>query len=215
MKENGTDGKEVRVACLTCDTQTRHKVIKSVSDQDDNPWGISWSQHEIITCLGCETVSFRKTWGTDDIVGEDDDGYIYDSSEEVFPSRVAGRKKIRSFYSLPSEVQGIYQETHQAVSGNQPILGGIGIRAIVETVCREKNAAGNNLESKINALVDIGVLTKEGAEILHQTRIYGNDAAHEVNPISQQNLGVLMDIAENLLENVYILPKKAAALKKK
>lgn len=58
----------------------------------------------------------------------------------------------------------------------------------------------------------IGSFTQDGAEILHQTRIHGNEAIHEVTEIDESNLGILMDIAENLLENTYILPKKAAQL---
>lgn len=207
--------KELELACAECDTDTYHKILESIYDQKDGDWGIFWSKHEIIQCLGCRTLSFRKTWGTDNIVREDEKGnFIYEEDEELFPSRVKGRKRIRYFHSLPTTVQRIYQETHQAVSNRQQILAGIGIRTIVETVCREKKAVGQNLEKRINSLVEIGVLTKDGADILHQTRLYGNDAAHEANPISERDLGVLMDIAENLLENVYILPKKATALKK-
>ena len=91
----------------------------------------------------------------------------------------------------------------------------MGIRALVEAVCTEKQAKGKDLKQKIDDLVNIGVLTKEGAEVLHHTRLYGNKAAHEIAAMKETDLGVLMDIAENLLKNVYILPKKAAQLKPK
>jgi len=214
MEEDKTIGKEMKLPCLTCATRTFHKVLKSIDEHDQDGWGVYWASYQIVYCLGCRTVSFRKEWGTDDIIGEEEDGRpIYESSEELYPSRVAGRKQIEYSYDLPPNVRQVYEETHKAVSGRQPVLSGVGIRVIVETVCRDKNAAGDTLQAKINNLVELGVLTKEGAEILHQTRLYGNDAAHEANPISERNLGLLMDITENLLTNVYILPKRAAVLR--
>lgn len=214
MEEDKTIGKEIQLPCLRCDTETYHKVLKSIDEVEQGDWGAYGESHQIVACLGCRTVSFRKEWGTDAIVGVDDDGKPeYESNEELYPSRVAGRKRIDHAYELPSGMRQVYEETHKAVCGKQPILAGIGIRAIVETVCKDKEAKGNSLQAKIDGLVELGVLTKEGAEILHQTRLYGNDSAHEANPISERNLGLLMDIAENLLVNVYVLPKRAVALR--
>jgi len=61
----------------------------------------------------------------------------------------------------------------------------------------------------------MGVLTKDGADILHSLRNMGNDAAHEVKPHSEVELNVAFDVVENLLENVYLLPQKAKKLPKK
>ena len=216
MDKNKTIDKERKVACLECDTETYHKVIHSVNTFDSGDWGVAWNDYEIIICQGCRAVSFRKASGTDDIIGVDEEGKpVYDEHVELFPSRVRGRKKLRYDYDLPPNIRKIYDETHKAISGGQPILAGIGIRTLVEAVCMEKNTTGKNLEEKIDSLVKIGLLTKDGAEILHKTRIYGNEAAHKTIPIKDEDLGILMDIAENLLENAYILPKKANALEKR
>jgi hypothetical protein len=68
------------------------------------------------------------------------------------------------------------------------------------------------LEQKIDSLVTKGVLTQTAAEILHSTRILGNKSAHDVEPQSEETLLLAMDIVENLLTNVYVLPKAAKAL---
>ena len=51
------------------------------------------------------------------------------------------------------------------------------MRALVEAVCMEKSASGNNIEKRIDDLVNKGVLTTEGADILHSIRLIGNKAA--------------------------------------
>jgi DNA gyrase subunit A len=84
---------------------------------------------------------------------------------------------------------------------------------LVEAVCSEESAAGRNLEDKIEDLVSKDVLTKKNAEILHKTRLLGNEAAHKTKAPSDSELDVAFDIVENLLETVYIIPKKAERLK--
>ncbi len=123
-----------------------------------------------------------------------------------------GRVLMENLYFLPIKVRHIYQETHSAICTKQNILAGIGVRALVEAVCSEKKAEGFTLEKKIEDLVMKGVLTENNAAVLHKTRLLGNKAAHETEPPSDWELGVGFDIAENLIETVYIIPKKAEKL---
>jgi hypothetical protein len=103
----------------------------------------------------------------------------------------------------------IYEETIKAMNNDQAVLTGIGIRALIETVCRDKAAAGANLLKKIDSLVKLGVLSPEGAAILHKVRTLGNQAAHEVKPHKPEQLALAMDVVENTLQSVYILPHHA------
>lgn len=94
------------------------------------------------------------------------------------------------------------------------ILAGIGIRALIEAVCAEKKASGRSLSDRIDDLADKNVLTREGAKILHGTRLLGNEAAHEVHPPSDKQLMAALEVAEQLLRNVFILPEIAKDLPK-
>ena len=82
------------------------------------------------------------------------------------------------------------------------------MRALIETICKEKGTAGKYLNNKIDDLVKKGFLTPVGAKTLHKIRTLGNDAAHEVKPHSEKQLSLAMDVAEHLLDEVYILPKQ-------
>ena len=132
--------------------------------------------------------------------------------EQLYPYRVEGRKGLDDEVRyLPSKVQRIYNETLQALNSKSPILAGIGLRALVETVCQEKSAQGINLLRKIDDLTAKRVLTPVGAQILHKIRTLGNAAAHAVKPHSEKQLGLAMDVIEHLLKDVYILPKQVMA----
>jgi hypothetical protein len=140
-----------------------------------------WESYEIVTCLGCEDVSFRKNWKSSDDDDVDQNGEVFPANHpELFPPRRAGRKRLKREENLPSSVRNIYHEVHLAISNNQRVLAGIGIRALVEAVCAQKKATGGNLEKKIDDLAAKNVLTASAAEILHRTRLLGNMAAHEV-----------------------------------
>ncbi|WP_419601156.1 DUF4145 domain-containing protein, partial [Thiolapillus sp.] len=113
---------------------------------------------------------------------------------------------------LPSNLQLIYNETIKSINFGQAVLTGMGIRAIVETVCKDinankdKNANRKDLCEKINDLATQGVLTKKDADILHKLRILGNEAAHEVKPHNNATLTLALDVIDHLLKGVYILP---------
>jgi hypothetical protein len=207
-----TKDKERYLPCPLCSNDTRHKTLTSadyvgVATDMEFDW---LERHEIVQCLGCEYLSFRKASTNSESYSHDEHGDIQpDIKEELFPSRIGGRRDLANTHYLPSEVKRIYQEAKLAVANPQPTLAGIGIRALVETVCKEKSASGGNLEQKIDSLAAAGLLTTEGSEILHGLRFLGNDAAHESTPHSKKTLNVALDVIENLLTNVYILPKVA------
>ncbi|MBY5938107.1 DUF4145 domain-containing protein [Marinobacter nauticus] len=130
-------------------------------------------------------------------------------SEELFPNSEESRIALSDDHLLPENLYRIYSETLGALNSGSPVLTGIGIRAIIETVCQDQRASGRNLNDQINDLVNQGVLTTEGADILHKLRVLGNAAAHEVKPHSSAQLGLAFDVVEHLLQGVYILPYHA------
>lgn len=214
---NKTKGEEINVSCSECSGKTYHKVLLSL-DKSGSEHNVDidfhWETHyQIIQCQGCKTVSFRRTnMNSEDLEPISHDEWQYVVYEDLYPSRIEGRKGIDAeILYLPNKVQRIYKETLQALNLKSPVLAGIGLRALVETVCKEKNATGSNLLKKIDNLVTKDILTPAGAGILHKIRTLGNDAAHEVKPHGDKQLGLAMDVVEHLLKDVYILPKQVEA----
>ncbi|MBI1765969.1 MAG: DUF4145 domain-containing protein [Acidobacteria bacterium] len=216
---NKSQNEEHRLPCRQCHIKTKHRVMQSVdidNVEGTPPLAYWWEDlYQIVQCNGCEEISFREVHGSSDSYVEVSDGDdIYIPDESLYPSRVAGRRQLSDMHFLPSQVANIYKETHSALCNKMPVLAGIGIRALIETVCKEKEASGKNLKENIDSLVALGVLTKDGAEILHSLRTLGNDAAHEVKPHSDEQLSIAMNVVEHLLNGVYILPQAASKLPK-
>lgn len=217
---NKTQNEEHKIACSECVGITRHKVLQSIDvdgHDDYGSWDFFYSDNfQIIQCQGCDFISFRKFHIDSEDQGYDDNGEPFNlETIEIYPSRIAGRQKLNDSHFLPLNIRQIYAETHTALCSRQPILAVIGIRALVETVCKDNGATGGNLEQRIDNLIMKGVLTTQNAELLHSLRILGNEGAHEVKIQDEKTLGLAMTVVEQLLNNVYILPAITAKLPKR
>lgn len=212
---NKRQGQIIDCMCRDCHRSTRHEIITEVTANghwDRGGHEVSWeTEYQIVRCRGCEGLSFRRDHSHSEDMGTQigEDEWEVTNHEELFPSPHSGRQPICDARLLPDKVQIIYTETLVALNGQQEVLCGIGIRAILETVCKNKNAKGSNLFEKIGSLVALGVLTQDGVTILQKLRTLGNDSAHDVKPHTSKELGLAFDVLDHLMLGVYIIPEQA------
>lgn len=211
---HATNNEPVKVPCQQCNCVTNHEVITAVSSRWDEEYLCMDTDYQVIKCCGCDGISYRTSStsseeiGCDPTTGES----WYHETEELYPHRTVGRKQIQD---IPYPLTRIYEETFRALCGNSRILAGTGIRILVELICKDRGAKGRDLEIKIDDLVKQGILTSVDAETLQSTRILGNQSAHEARPPTNDEINVAMDIVENLIQRVYILPERAVSLPKR
>lgn len=212
---NNAQSKEYEIPCQKCAGKTAHKVLTTVEargNEGDHRYTFYWAEdHQIVQCLGCKTLSYRvESSNSEDEYQIGENEYESVLTEKLFPPRIEGRKGLGyvTVY-LPAQIRQLYDETLTALSVQSPILAAIGLRALVEAVCRERKAQGKDLHKRIENLVEQRVLTPAGAKILHKIRSLGNDAAHEAKPHNERQLSLAMDVVEHMLKDVYILPRQA------
>lgn len=191
-----------------------HSITENWSNED-----IQGSDtYEIVKCMGCNTFSFcHVSSNSDDFEVDPETGAWFNPEQiELYPRRLKDRKQINDAYLLPSEIRNVYSETHDALCNEMSRLASIGVRLIVELVCIHLGAKGRNLEAKINNLVTLGKITKDNADVLHATRLFGNNSAHKIqHMVITRQSSIAMSIVETLLTNVFIIPVKAKELNKK
>jgi len=208
-KPYDSTGQQLRTACPACRIETKHLVVKAIDIQDsDDEHGMSWAtSYQLVQCQGCETVSYRSvSSNSEDVDLETNEPY---ETIDIYPVRHRERLPLDDVELVPKQLRRVYEETVQALNRNQPILCGVGVRAVIETVAKDQKATGRDLSKQIDNLVSLGVLTKDGAAILHKLRVLGNKAAHEVKAHSAKELRLAMDVVDHLLKAVYILPSQA------
>lgn len=212
MEFDKRKGKEVRIYCNQCQINTFHKILTGVDYSGceifDGGFDISfWLGCDIVQCGGCKDITFTKR-ATDSESSYPGDREVI---QQLPPKEENSSWYIRNdIYELPFLLRQIYRETLQAIINKSFTLAGIGLRAIIETLCKDKSIKGRNLEKRIDDLVTKGFLTSAGADILHGIRLIGNDAAHDAKAPTIKQITAAMKVVEHLILGIYVLPEEAS-----
>jgi hypothetical protein len=207
--------KEVGVCCGRCGGDPKnHCVVGEHEEHRGNEEIDVWYTYQIIKCMGCDSVRFRQ-FETCSESRDWETGELDEYDEAIFPEGKAHKHQPIDNSGLPEDVAKMYLETVLCFNAGSNTLAGGGLRATVEALCLQQQVKGNNLEKRIDSLVEKGVLAKKQAEHLHEERYIGNEALHEMHTPSDQDLKDGLEIVEGLLRTVYVLPVHAARLQKR
>jgi hypothetical protein len=223
MNAQKFDKMTVRVICANCGHQHRnHRVLHEKVDRFcDGPYEPETRReyHRFAECMGCETPKYVIS--TLDLRNYDEyEGGPYESNFIVHPDAPGASVRRAAVINnddrlVPVPVWKMYRETIDALNGNIRTLAGGGLRAVVEAICLDKKIADGTLQKKIDELAKQGFLTTTQAELLHEERYLGNAALHELDTPSAEDIEDGLGIVEGLINTIYILPSKAANLKKR
>ncbi len=200
--------------CAQCGRVTQHITIYTVliNRLEEATDEMTNETYQVVRCQGCQSLSFKRTLFSSVDCEDDPETGKPILKEWFYPARLPGVHEIEGTLDLPGGVRRVYRETLAALINDQPVLAGVGLKALIEAVCKEQDAEGRRLDEKIDALETGSILTKKQAEVLHGTRILGNRAAHEVTAHSVDELKAALSVVEHLLNEVYILHKKGGRL---
>lgn len=205
------------IKCKYCGGDFKnHEILQEYKETNDHVHYSSYGTYQICKCKGCNNVVFRQEISDDADYDHDEDGNIILAKNiTVFPHDNTDERTSKFNYSsLPVKVEEIYNETLLAINVDAKVLACVGVRGIVESICKDVGIKDGNLLSKINKLKDENFLTSAQAEVLHEARYIGNDAIHEFRIPSTTDLENVLEIIEIMLNTIYILPIKAEQLKK-
>jgi hypothetical protein len=118
----------------------------------------------------------------------------------------------KNFRQLPNKLTTIYYEIIESFNNDAKILCAIGLRALLEGICADKNIEHKNIYGKIEGLK--ALLPHNIVSNLHGFRFMGNEAAHELQAPSRHELELAMEVIEDLLNYLYELEYKASRLRK-
>lgn len=196
----------------------------------------SYTDYQIIQCDGCDEISFRRIYTNSEALVPVSDNFgnvNIEAWEDIalFPPRFQGRKPLSTIdlFPVPHLLREIYAETHTALINNQLLLMAVGLRALTEGICdqqikteeeksaqpilvkyrgTEKNLVEANLYTKIEWLVQQGLLAQASHDILHTVRTMGNDSVHDIEKQDIEQLKLALEVLESLMKTLYIFPTK-------
>ena len=205
--------KEFLLDCPDCGQKTAHEVMAGAILNYENGDGVNSIQitdiHQIIKCNGCYFIRYRKIYY--------DPNYSYPDEPDIsiYPAK---RKTLNK--DIPDFLERIYEETNSALANELPILVTIGLRSMIEAICKDiikklgSNEQGKLMEAdlynKIISLKDKHIFNNDFKEIIDFIRKKGNDATHETKALELNRLENAMQIIENFIRHHYISPKLAS-----
>ncbi|MGW4299971.1 DUF4145 domain-containing protein [Streptomyces sp. NPDC004646] len=111
----------------------------------------------------------------------------------------------------PESVREVFSEAALAEAAGALRLAGIGYRAAVEQIVKERGAAGNNLYERITGLTALGV-SQDIVDDFHEARFVGNDAAHDALAYSAEEIADVADLITEAVLVLYVQPAQRAKM---
>lgn len=203
-----------RFYCNHCKTATEHRAIVEATVVDDDCDGEVFviSTYRIVECAGCHYVSFMdySLFSEDEAFWQKTESskqevYIYPILEE---GALTESQLSQLQFVLPSDVKAIYEETLVAIKNKLFIIAGIGLRAILDTVCREKKIgkSGQSLAARLQTMCEVNLITEQEKTVLSTVKDLGNDSAHEGKSLDAYEVESVLLTVEYLLGKIYLLP---------
>jgi predicted component of type VI protein secretion system len=79
-------------------------------------------------------------------------------------------------------------------------------RSALEASAKLLEAQGKDLKARIHWLAGEGVITQKLAEWADEVRITGNEAAHEMEEVTEEDAEAALYFLDSFLEDVFVVP---------
>jgi hypothetical protein len=107
------------------------------------------------------------------------------------------------------------EEVYSALHSDSRCLAMMGARTVLDLVFVDKVGDVRTFGEKLKALEELGVIGAQNREFLSAAVDAGSAAAHRGFKPNEKDLGLVLDIVENLLQAVYVLEDAASELRKR
>lgn len=202
---------ETRTApCSSCGRETKHLVLATRTtlelegDEEEGQFPIAANKFLLLECCGCEAVCLRHD-------------YEYypdrDTTTRYFPPPLS-RRRPKWLYALPEKFSSLLREVYASLASDSRRLAVMGARALVDIVMEDKVGDLGSFARKLEELEAQGVISRLNRQYLAAALDAGSAAAHRGHSPTVVAVEQVMDIVENLIEAVYVLPKAAAELER-
>lgn len=194
--------------CNNCLGDRKHEVLKKTSTRwSSDDYGMAGSDdYEMLKCRGCESVMMRHTsWSTEDP----------DATITCYPPAISRREPTWIYEISGSKARFLHALLHEVYAGMQNGLrmsSTMCVRALLECVIIDCVGDQGSFDKNLVAFTSGGYISDKQKVILGQVLEAGHAAIHRVYQPSERDISTCVDIAESVLQSVYVHPERAAEL---
>lgn len=194
-------------------------ALHYVTDGPGTDWGTKTAAYKCPNC-GLLNVAIERVSGSGSV--DQVNPGLADVVKWGAPLWLPRHKEFREFPDVPEHIAGAASEATLCLSVNAFKAAGALARAVVEATAKDKEAKGDNLAARIDALHEADHIRTHTKEQAHEIRHFGNDMAHGdfVAPVTKEEAEEVVELMAEVLDEVYQSParlerRKTARLAKK
>lgn len=117
-------------------------------------------------------------------------------------------------HSIPAPIRAAFDEATRCLRADAYTASAIMCRKVVEGICVALDASKGNLAASLEELADRGIIESAILDWSNHLRLYGNDAAHNVNvQISEAEARDLIDFSRAIVEYVFTFRQRFEAFR--
>lgn len=204
----------IKAHCNECGGDRNHEVLHSenTSWSDDESGVDGADKYETLKCMGCEKIKLRHTsW-----FSEIDEPIVNYFPAAIFRPRPRWFSDLRRELSSSNDfVRMLLTEIYVALQNNLPSLAAMGVRSLIEKVMISKTGDKGSFVKNIAEFEKLGYVSRIQRERLEAILDAGHAAIHRAFTPNTKDVVTLVDIAEHIVETVYLHGAKIKDLKKR
>lgn len=207
---------QVVIHCNSCGRDTRHDVLYEVRrpwEESQGEFDISGSDDfQLLSCRGCLSLTLhRQSWMSEDV--EPDGSPVI--HKYFHPPRMHRRlPQWIDDIEVPLRLTDLVREIYVAMDAAATRLAAMGVRALLEHVMIEAVKDRGSFKKNLDAFEADGHVSARQRQFLESTLEIGHATTHRGYTPSYTAIGVCLDVAENLLAALYVLPETTDGLQR-
>jgi hypothetical protein len=192
--------------CNACKRWTKHSLLFTYTFEQLAGDTTFYKYINIWYCRGCEDVLYETIFSNSDELDENGNLILHPL---IYPYRTIMTIAPKRFLTLPHNLNLLYFEIVSSINHNILILAAIGLRTLLEGICKDKSIPGKNLKELID---NINFINDNIKTNLHGFRFMGNDAAHELDCPTREEIALALEVMEDLMNYTYDLDYKSSRI---
>lgn len=144
---------------------------------------------------------------------EDYDNEILDEYGVCIGTKILYPQSSVDYRGIPKNIKTAF-ESALKVKNIDAAICSLSLRRVLETICKDKGVTDGSLETKIQMMIDRGILPEMFNDACWIVRQIGNDAAHGDNRMfSPYQVDQTIEFMKNILNYLYSMPVKMQELR--
>lgn len=199
----------IQIYCNECHKKTNHSVIAS-AEVNGKDGEVNWTDtYQTLKC-GCDNVTFiKQEWFSEHQDWSPDYEPFYKYT--YYPPPMLSVEP-KWFSQLDEKLEDVLNEVYSALQHDLRFIAAVGIRTALDILMVDKVKDEKYNGAKYKALFEKGFATEEQVEMIKAVIDVGDAAAHRGFKPNRKDLTHVLDIAETIIEKIYISGKREEQL---